>query len=118
MGHCNFAGKLEVLRPEFGVACPTFEPKDAAKTPGATIEKACEFLESVSAMLREKNKAYGNSAFEPLRIFSKAEPAAGVRVRIDDKLSRIRNEAPGEDSIKDLIGYLAILHTIEDETKE
>jgi len=33
------------------------------------IEKECD---AVKAMLLAKNKAYGNSALEPLRVFSKA----------------------------------------------
>lgn len=39
-------------------------------------------------MLLAKNAAYGNSALEPVRIFSKADPTEQIRVRIDDKLSR------------------------------
>jgi hypothetical protein len=75
-----------------------------------TIGIACGFLERVGATLREKNAAYGNSAADPVRIFSKAGPEEGVRVRIDDKLSRVaRGKAMGEDVIMDLVGYLAIL---------
>jgi hypothetical protein len=74
------------------------------------IDRACDFLDQIKAMLREKNAAYGDSAANPVRIFSKADAAEGVRVRIDDKLSRIaRGKAAGEDVICDLVGYLAIL---------
>jgi len=83
-----------------------------------TIDRACAFLESTAQLLREKNDAYGDSAANPVRIFSKADPITGVLVRIDDKLSRIsRGTAAGEDVIKDLVGYLAILWAMQTETK-
>ena len=68
-----------------------------------------EVLGELGAMLKRKNRAYGNSALEPLRIFSKADDIEQLKVRIDDKLSRIRNgSADGEDAESDLIGYLVI----------
>lgn len=65
-------------------------------------------------MLVAKNAAYGNSALAPLRIFSQASPAEQIRVRIDDKLSRIaRGHAAGEDVVLDLLGYLVLLRIAE-----
>lgn len=46
-------------------------------------------LETIGEMLEEKNRMYGNSALEPLRIFSKAPPDEQLNVRIDDKLSTV-----------------------------
>ena len=40
-------------------------------------------------LLVAKNREYGNSALEPRRIFSKASPVEQLKVRLDDKLSRI-----------------------------
>ncbi len=73
-----------------------------------------EILDAVLADLRAfliaKNTAYGNSALEPLRVFSKADPVEQLRVRIDDKLSRLmRGEDCGEDTELDLLGYLTLL---------
>ena len=64
----------------------------------------------VRNMLIEKNAAYGNSALDPVRVFSKAGTAEQIKVRIDDKLSRIARgtEFPGEDVIDDLLGYLVL----------
>ena len=54
--------------------------------------------------------AYGDSAFDPVRIFSQADPVEQIRVRIDDKLSRLgRGKAAGEDVEQDLLGYLVLL---------
>lgn len=62
-------------------------------------------------MLIKKNISYGNSALEPIRIFSKAESREQIRVRIDDKLNRIQNDQafPGDNDIDDLVGYLILL---------
>ncbi len=69
-----------------------------------------EECDNIKNLLIEKNRKYGNSAIEPRRIFSKADPVAQIDVRIDDKLSRISNaqEDEDEDVIQDLIGYLIL----------
>lgn len=58
----------------------------------------------------QKNRQYGNSALEPLRIFSKTPTFEQLNVRIDDKLSRIASaqEDDAEDPELDLIGYLIL----------
>lgn len=66
-------------------------------------------LESLRALLIEKNRKYGNSALEPLRIASKASPEEALLIRIDDKLSRIEQGDDSEDVWLDLIGYAVIL---------
>ena len=81
-----------------------------------TFERALnQVITSLSDMLLEKNRKYGNSALNPIRVFSKAEPREQILVRMDDKLSRIRTAAPGdeEDAIQDLIGYLLLLRVGE-----
>lgn len=67
--------------------------------------------DDVKAMLIRKNKLYGNSALEPVRIFSKASAYEQILVRLDDKLSRLRAQQSDEDEdvISDLIGYLILL---------
>ncbi len=82
--------------------------KAAAKAPmGAEIVNECLLIAS---MLVEKNAAYGNSAMEPMRVFSRASPVEQILVRIDDKLSRLSKGAEaGEDAVLDLIGYLVLL---------
>jgi hypothetical protein len=73
-----------------------------------------EILDScheIAHMLIKKNIAYGNSALEPVRIFSKADAREQLHVRIDDKLSRIMRGTSyvGDNDIDDLIGYLVLL---------
>lgn len=64
----------------------------------------------LSNMLIEKNRAYGNSALDPVRIFSQADNAEQLKVRIDDKLNRVKNNKgfAGDNDIDDLIGYLIL----------
>ena len=67
-------------------------------------------LMRVENMPLEKNAAYGGSALDPVRIFSTASTTEQIRVRLDDKLSRLaRGHAAGEDVVLDLIGYLVLL---------
>lgn len=71
-----------------------------------------EECDAVKALLLAKNRRYGNSALEPARIFSRASTVEQLLVRIDDKLSRVRNSGtsgPDEDTVQDLIGYLVLL---------
>lgn len=64
----------------------------------------------IADMLTEKNRAYGNSALDPIRCFSRADTTEQIKVRIDDKLSRIqRGQEMNEDVVKDLLGYLVLL---------
>lgn len=65
---------------------------------------------AIVAMLVAKNEAYGDSALNPVRVFSRADVVEQLLVRIDDKLSRLaRGSAAGEDVESDLLGYLLIL---------
>jgi len=69
-------------------------------------------LNTIESLLVSKNKAYGNAALDPMRIFSKADSTDGLLLRIDDKLNRIKNVGitpETEDSVMDLIGYLVLL---------
>ena len=78
-----------------------------ARTVPELIRDVCDDL---AEMLPAKNAAYGNSALDPVRVFSTASTEEQIRVRIDDKLSRIaRGQAAGEDVSADLSGYLVLL---------
>lgn len=74
---------------------------------GDEIVSECAKL---AKMLVAKNRSYGNSALEPVRVFSRASAEEQLLVRIDDKLSRLaRGDAAGEDVVADLAGYLVLL---------
>ena len=67
-------------------------------------------LREIGDMLKEKNKSYGDAALNPIRIFSKQNSSEQLKVRIDDKLSRLARgkEYPSDDTIFDLTGYLVL----------
>jgi len=75
-------------------------------------QQIADVCNKIKALLLLKNKAYGDSALDPVRIFSKNDSMEGLLVRIDDKLSRIKNvgiRSATEDTLMDLIGYLVLL---------
>jgi hypothetical protein len=75
-------------------------------------EQVYKVLSEITELLVSKNEKYGNSALEPLGVFSKLTPEQALFVRIDDKLKRIKNgslEKDDEDVVNDLIGYLVLL---------
>lgn len=86
-----------------------------------TQNKIAEVCDGIKKLLLDKNKKYGNSALEPVRVFSKASPVEQLLVRIDDKLSRISKgvgiDAADEDVIDDLIGYLVLLKVAKNNDK-
>ena len=78
--------------------------------------KVEEVLSEIDTLLVTKNKKYGNSALLPQRIFSSADAVEQIKVRIDDKLSRIATgTVDDEDTIMDLIGYLVLLRIADHE---
>jgi hypothetical protein len=97
--------------PQFDAGNSTDKPEGAIVPQNETEKKIRAVCDDMSDMLIKKNRAYGNSALEPVRIFSKSDNVEQLKVRIDDKLSRfVRGHAyPGDNDIDDLMGYLVLL---------
>ena len=69
-------------------------------------------VQKITDLLKEKNKAYGNTALDPVNIFSELDASEAICARLDDKIMRIKNKGINdetEDTIDDLIGYLILL---------
>jgi hypothetical protein len=82
------------------------QPGSTQGTAAIHIEQVCN---SLSHFLLAKNRNYGNSALEPMQVFNKAE-SGGILMRIDDKLSRIKNSQElRRNDVVDLAGYLVLL---------
>ena len=78
------------------------------------IKQKCQLLED---LLVRKNDAYGDSALEPLGVFSSANASSGIKVRLDDKLKRIANAGlieDTEDTLIDIAGYIILLMIAKD----
>ena len=75
-------------------------------------DKIREISDSVRDLLISKNRAYGDSALNPVAIFGSGDAIVSLAARIDDKLMRIKNKginSDTEDTVSDLIGYLILL---------
>jgi hypothetical protein len=69
-------------------------------------------IEEIRDLLITKNNAYGNSALEPINVFSNGSAVDSLCARIDDKLARIKNSGLNdvtEDTLLDLSGYMVLL---------
>jgi hypothetical protein len=83
---------------------------------GTTIWNACH---EIAQLLIEKNISYGDSALSPNRIFAQSDNVEQLKVRIDDKLNRVKNNQgfAGDNDIDDLIGYLILLKIAVDKNR-
>lgn len=93
------------------------EPPPVTGSVASDIRSVCR---EVADMVIDKNSKYGNSALDPVRIFSDADKTEALRVRIDDKLSRLARGTGDndEDTMLDLIGYLVLLRVAERRQQE
>jgi hypothetical protein len=78
---------------------------------GVFEHEVIQVLDSLKELLVMKNRKYGDAALTPTRIFSKQNNIEQIKVRIDDKLSRLRSSQSDEDEDveQDLMGYLVLL---------
>lgn len=89
-----------------------------------TQRKIREITDAMKDLLLYKNQKYGDSAINPIEIFTKHlktadTKTAAILVRIDDKLSRVRNaDTLRKNDICDLIGYLTLLNVAIGTTAE
>ena len=75
-----------------------------------THDQITEVCNSLDGFLREKNTRYGDSALNPVRVFSGQSTLEALLVRMDDKLSRIKNsDNLRKNDIVDLLGYLILV---------
>jgi len=78
------------------------------------IKIKCKEIES---LLIDKNNKYGDSALDPLHIFSSCDASTSIKVRLDDKLKRIANAGiveDTEDTLIDIAGYIILLMIAKD----
>lgn len=75
---------------------------------GSKIMNSCL---NIMEMLIQKNISYGDSALNPARIFAQSDNVEQIKIRIDDKINRVKNNQgfAGDNDIDDLIGYLILL---------
>lgn len=88
--------------------------------PTDTQNEITAVCNEIRDLLLEKNRKYGDSALNPKRIFSKADAVEQIKVRLDDKISRLMNQQSDddEDVVMDLMGYLVLLRVALKRRKE
>lgn len=71
------------------------------------IAAKCDELKN---LLLAKNRKYGDSALNPIRVASRADAVEQIKVRFDDKLSRLKSDQADEDEdvLQDMAGYLIL----------
>ena len=75
-------------------------------------EKIIEISDSMKDLLLYKNEKYGDSALSPNNIFYKGDSTNSILIRLDDKISRIKNNTepkPRVNDVCDIIGYCILL---------
>lgn len=75
-----------------------------------TVEKIGIICDSMKELLEYKNTKYGDSALKPKKIFYKGDSESSIRIRLDDKLSRIcTSQELKFNDVADVIGYCVLL---------
>ena len=82
-------------------------------------EKIVEICDAIKDLLLYKNQKYGDSALHPNNIFYKGDSTNSIKIRLDDKVGRIKNcEETRVNDVSDLIGYSVLLLASMNVTKE
>lgn len=77
-----------------------------------TKDDIIRICDNTKNLLIKKNKAYGDSALNPLGIFGNGDAVVSLGARMDDKLMRLKSLGMGKDSVDtlyDLHGYITLL---------
>jgi len=77
-----------------------------------TKDDIIRVCDNTKNLLIKKNKAYGDSALNPLGIFGNGDAVVSLGARMDDKLMRLKSLGMGKDSVDtlyDLHGYITLL---------
>lgn len=73
-------------------------------------EEITAVFNGIRDLVLEKNKRYGDSALSPIHVFSKVDAENSILLRLDDKISRVKNsDEIRQNDASDIIGYLALL---------
>ena len=66
--------------------------------------------DNMKDLLLYKNEKYGDSALHPNNIFYKGDSTNSIKIRLDDKVGRIKNSQETRvNDVADMIGYCVLL---------
>lgn len=73
-------------------------------------EKIKMVCDNMKDLLIYKNEKYGDSALHPNNIFYKGDSTNSIKIRLDDKVGRIKNcQETRVNDVADIIGYCVLL---------
>lgn len=73
-------------------------------------KKISEICDSIKDLLLYKNEKYGDSALNPNNIFYKGNSTNSIKIRLDDKIGRIKNcDETRVNDVADVTGYCILL---------
>ena len=82
-------------------------------------EKIKMICDSMKDLLLYKNEKYGDSALNPNNIFYKGDSTNSIKIRLDDKIGRVKNSNETRvNDIADIIGYCVLLLVSLNATKD
>lgn len=80
-----------------------------------TAWKIDQITGSLNSLLKYKNENYGDSALNPIKIFSKTDAVDNITSRLDEKLARLKNsESIRKNDVVDFLGGLILLCASKD----
>ena len=82
-------------------------------------EKIKMICDAMKDLLLYKNEKYGDSALHPNNVFYKGDSVNSIKIRLDDKIGRIKNCTETRvNDVSDVIGYCVLLLASMGVTKE
>ena len=80
------------------------------------IKTICDGMKD---LLLYKNEKYGDSALHPNNVFYKGDSTNSIKIRLDDKIGRVKNcEETRINDVADIIGYCVLLLASMDLTEQ
>lgn len=73
-------------------------------------KKIAAVCDSMKDLLLYKNEKYGDSALNPNNVFYKGDSVNSIRIRLDDKIGRVKNSQETRiNDVADVVGYCVLL---------
>ena len=73
-------------------------------------QKIADVCDEMKNVLLYKNEKYGDSALHPNNVFYKGDSTNSIKIRLDDKIGRVKNcKETRINDVTDIIGYCVLL---------
>ena len=73
-------------------------------------QKIADVCDERKNILLYKNEKYGDSALHPNNVFYKGDSTNSIKIRLDDKIGRVKNcKETRINDVADIIGYCVLL---------